>query len=323
MITVSSICRALCALLLLAGASALAQNWPTKPIKFIVPNAAGSSPDLLSRMWAEKLTRALGQQVLVENNIAGSGLVAAQSAARSAPDGYTLFLATVVTHATNPFMFKSLPYDPVRDFAPIAILMDDGPFIVAVHPGVPAKTFAEFLALVKSNPGKFSFAADAGIAGIAGRWLFKIAGADIVFVPYKQVAASLQDVVGGRVDSIIISLAASDAFVKAGKLRLVGVTSARRFAGVEHVPAITETVPGVQFGGWFTIAAPAGTPAEIIRRLNHETGEFLKQPEVDARIRSFGWFSSGAGTPESTAEFIRAEREKWGRIIREVGIQPE
>jgi tripartite-type tricarboxylate transporter receptor subunit TctC len=303
--------------------AAQGQSWPAKPLKLIVPNATGSSPDLLSRLWAERLSRALGQQVLVENNIAGSGLVAAQTAARSAPDGYTWFLATVVTHATNPSMYKSLPYDPVRDFAPVAILMDDGPFIVAVNPNVPAKDFAEFIALAKARPGKLSFAADAGIAGIAGRWLFKVAGVEVVHVPYKQIAPSLQDVVGGRVEAIIISLAASDAFVKSGKLRLVGVTSARRFPGVENVPSISETVPGVQFGGWFTIATPAGTPADMIQRVNRETAEFLKQPEIDARIRSFGWFSNGAGTPQSTSEFIRGEREKWARIIREVGIQPE
>jgi tripartite-type tricarboxylate transporter receptor subunit TctC len=314
---------ALLCCLLAAPLAALAQGWPAKPLKIIVPNAPGSSPDLLSRLWAERLTRTLGQQVVVENNIAGSGLVAAQTAARAAPDGYTLFLATVVTHATNPSMFKSLPYDPVRDFTPIAILMDDGPFIVAVHPGVPAKNFAEFLAMVKAQPGKYSFAADAGLAGIAGRWMFKVAGADIVFVPYKQIAPSLQDVVGGRIEAIIISLAAADGFVKAGKLRLIGVTSSRRFQGVEQIPAVAETVPGVQFGGWFTIAAPAGVSAEIVQRLNRETADFLKLPEIDARIRSFGWFSNGAGTPQSTAEFIRGEREKWTRIIREVGIQPE
>ena len=309
--------------LLLACAGAHGQGWPSKPLKLIVPNAPGSAPDLLSRLWAERMTRSLAAQVLVENNVAGSGLVAAQTAARSANDGYTLFLATVVTHATNPAMYKSLPYDPERDFAPVAMLMDDGPFIVAVNPAVPAKDFGEFLALVKSHPGKYSFAADAGIAGIAGRWLYKVANADIVFVPYKQIAPSLQDVVGGRVESIIISLSAADAFVKAGKLRLIGVTSSRRFPGVEHVPAVAETVPGVQFGGWFAIAAPAGTPADIIQRVNRETDEFLRDPAVNARIRSFGWFSRGAGTPQSVAEFMRAEREKWGRIIRDVGIQPE
>ncbi len=318
------IARCLAALaLVVAGAAAHAQGWPAKPLKLLVPNASGSSPDLLSRLWAEKMTRALGEQVLVENNVAGSGLVAAQTAARSAPDGYTLFLATVVTHATNPAMYKSLPYDPARDFAPIAMLMDDGPFIVAVHPSVPAKTFGEFLSLVKQNPGKYSFAADAGIAGIAGRWLYKVANADIVFVPYKQIAPSLQDVVGGRVESIIISLAAADSFVKSGKLRLIGVTSSRRFPGVEQVPAVAESVPGVQFGGWFALAAPAGTSADVIQRINRETDEFLRTPEVQSRIQSLGWFSNGAGTPQSTADFMRAEREKWGRIIREVGIQPE
>ncbi len=318
------IARCLAALaLVLAGAAAHAQGWPAKPLKLIVPNASGSSPDLLSRLWAEKMTRALGEQMVVENNVAGSGLVAAQAAARSAPDGYTLFLATVVTHATNPAMYKSLPYDPARDFAPIAMLMDNGPFIVAVHPSVPAKTFGEFLSLVKQNPGKYSFAADAGIAGIAGRWLYKVANADIVFVPYKQIAPSLQDVVGGRVESIIISLAAADSFVKSGKLRLIGVTSSRRFPGVEQVPAVAENVPGVQFGGWFAIAAPAGAPAEVVQRINRETDEFLKAPEIQQRIQSLGWFSGGAGTPQSTAEFMRAEREKWGRIIRDVGIQPE
>ena len=303
--------------------SAHAQSWPTKPMRIVVPNGAGSAPDLLSRLWAERMGKVLGQSVVVENNIAGGGLVAAQTSARATPDGYNLFLATVVTHATNPHMYKSLPYDPVKDFSPIAILMDDGPYIVGVHPNVPAKNFAELLALVKANPNKYSFAADAGLAGIAGRWLWKTAGADIVYVPYKQIAPSLQDVVGGRIEAIIISPSAADAFIKSGKLRIIGVTSKRRFPGAEHLAPVSDTLPGVDFGGWFTVSAPAGTPQEVIQRINRETAEFLKIPEVDTRIRGFGWFSNGAGTPQSVGEFWRTEREKWGRIIREVGIQPE
>src|SRR3954471_5234546 len=145
--------RVLGALLLLSSSFAQAQAWPSKPLRIIVPNAPGSAPDLLSRMWSDRVGKALGQQIVVENNIAGSGLVAAQIGAKAPADGYNLFLATVVTHATNPFMYKSLPYDPVKDFAPVAILMDDGPYIVGVHPSVPAKSFAELLSLVKANPG--------------------------------------------------------------------------------------------------------------------------------------------------------------------------
>ncbi len=316
--------RVLAALFLAAVCGqAAAQVWPSKPIRMIVPNGPGASPDLFTRLWADRLSKTLGQQVVVENNIAGTGIVGAQQVARSAPDGYTLFLGTVVVLVTNPLLYKSLPYDPVRDFTPIAKLVENGPYVVAVHPDVPVKTFPELIKLAKSQPGKLSFAADAGLAGIAGRWLTKLTGIDMVHIPYKQIPPSLQDAVAGRVPVIIISLAAADGFVKAGKLRVIGVSSAGRFPGMENVPAIAETVPGFQVGGWFTIVGPTGLPADIVSRLNRETDDFLKLPEVRERLRAYAFISPGAGTPESTAQFIRTERARWTRIAREVGVTPQ
>ena len=311
----------LAAIALIGHASA--QTWPAKPVKFIVPNAAGSVPDVIARMLGDRLSLALGRQFVVENNTAGAGLVAAQVAGRSAPDGYTFFLGTIVSLATNQYMFKSLPYDPERDFTPVAMLYDSGAFAIAVHPDVAAGSLSELIALAKAQPGKLSYAADRGLASIVGEWLNKVVGTQIVLVPYKAVAQSLQDTVAGRTQMIIISTAAVDSLRRAGKLRVLAVSSINRFPGLKDIPTISETVPGFHAAGWSSLVAPTGTPAEILQRLNRETDRFLKEPEVIERLLGFGLTTSGAGTPQSVAEFVRNERERWGRIMKEVGVQPE
>lgn len=307
---------------LLSGA-AIGQAYPLKSVRFIVPNGAGSSPDVVARLVAERLSRRLGQQFLVENNIAGAGLVGAQQAAKAAPDGYTLFMGSASAMASNLVMFKSLPYDPTRDFVPVAGLVDNGPYVLAVHPDVPVKTFSEWVALAKARPGKLSFAADAGLAGIVGKWLNKTAGIDVVHVPYKAIPPSIQDTAGGRVEMILISPIAIAPFTSSGKLRTIAITSAKRFPGMENIPTIAETLPGFQIGGWFLLAAPAGTPGDIVQRLNHEVDVYLKEPEIIERLRNFGFSTSGAGTPQSLQEFIRSEQARWVQIAREVGVEPQ
>lgn len=315
--------RLLLGLMAVVSSAALSQPYPNKSVRMIVPNGAGSQPDVVARMVAERLSKRLGQQFIVENNIAGAGLVGAQQAAKSAPDGYTLFVGSASAMASNPVMFKSLPYDPIKDFVPVAGLVDNGPYVLAVHPDVPVKTFPEWVALAKSRPGKLSFAADAGLAGIIGKWLNFTAAIDVTHIPYKVIATSVQDTAGGRVEMILISPVAIAPFTSSGKLRIIGITSAKRFPGMESIPTVAETLPGFQIGGWFVLMAPTGTPADITQRLNREVDLYLKEPEVLERFRTFGFSTSGAGTPQSLQEFIRTEQARWVRIAKEVGVEPQ
>ena len=256
------------ALLAMVCSTTMAQGYPVKSVRLIVPNGAGSSPDVVARLVSERLGRRLGQQFIVDNNIAGAGLVAAQQAAKSPADGYTLFMGSASAMASNPVMFKSLPYDPVKDFVPVAGLVDNGPYVLAVHPDVPAKSFVEWVALAKSRPGKLSFAADAGLAGIIGKWLNKTAGIDVVHVPYKAIPPSIQDTAGGRVEMILISPVAIAPFTSSGKLRTIAITSGKRFPGMESVPAIAETLPNVNVVSMNGIVVAGGTPRPLVQRLN-------------------------------------------------------
>jgi tripartite-type tricarboxylate transporter receptor subunit TctC len=303
-------------------AQAQSQGWPAKPVKIIVPNAPGTAPDVAARMLSDKLSRSLGQAFPVENNTAGSGIVASQQVARATPDGYTLFQGSSSSLVSNPYVFKSVGYDTLKDFMLLGHIAET-PFMMAVHPDVPAKTVAEWIALAKSQPGKLSYAADAGVAAIVGKWFNKTAGIDTVHVPYKQLAPSVQDTVGGRTQMIIVSAQALAAMIKAGKLRPIALTSAQRYPSTPDLPTVAETLPGFAVGGWFSLAAPSGLPVPIAQRLNDEVHQFLKEPAVIERYRAFGFENQGAGTLASLRDFLRAELEKWGRITREAGIEPQ
>ena len=307
-----------------ADAQTAAQTWPTRPIKVIVSQAAGGAPDIICRLITDRLTRALGQQVVVENRPGSGNVVGAQAAARSAPDGYTYFFATAAALVTNPYTFKSLPYDPARDFAPVAMIAK-GPFFVMAHPSVPATTLAELLAYDKANPGKLSFATDGprNFSGILAAWLNQLGGMQILTVPYATMPQGVQDTVAGRTQLAVLAVPAAAPFIKRGALRPLGVSFARRIPGYEDVPTIAETFPGFEFIGWFAFVAPAGTPREIVQRMNHEVDRILKDQEVGQRLANLGFYTEGAGTPEALAGFVRAELAKWGRIVKEIGIQPE
>jgi tripartite-type tricarboxylate transporter receptor subunit TctC len=316
----------------LAGAFALlatapqvaAQEWPARPVKFIVSQAAGGTPDIICRLITEKLSRALGQQVVVENRPGGGNVIGAQAAARSAPDGYTFFFATAAALVTNPYTFKSLPYDPARDFAPVAMVASN-PFFLLAHPSLPAKTLPELIALDKREPGKLAAATDGqrNFSGMLTAWFNKRAGTNIVQVPYATMPQGAQDAIAGRVQLVVLAVPSSAPLMEQGQLRGLAVSSAKRLPGFESVPAISETLPGFDFIGWFAVVAPAGTPADVIQRMNREIDAALKDGEIGKRLRDVGMYTEGAGTPETTAAYIRAQLDTWGQIVREIGLQPE
>jgi tripartite-type tricarboxylate transporter receptor subunit TctC len=303
---------------------AAAQTWPTKPLKLVVSQAAGGTPDIVARFLADRLGQALGQQVLVDNRPGAGNVIGAQAAARSAPDGNTLFFATAAALVTNPYTFKSLPYDPVKDFVPVA-MVGKAPFLILAYPGVAAKSLAELIALDKSQPGKLTFATDGprNFSGMLAAWLNKIAHTKILAIPYNVMPQGIQDTIAGRTQLVILAIPSGAPLMKRGELRALAVSSRTRAAGYEDISPIAETFPGFDFVGWFVIVAPSGTPAEVVARVNREMDRILKEPDVVQRLRGFGIYTDGADTAEGTGEFIRLERERWGKVVREIGIEPE
>ena len=313
-------------LVTLLGASmqTVAQSWPTKPVKLVVSQAAGGAPDIVARLVSDRLSRMWGQQVLVDNRPGAGNVIGAQFAARSAPDGYTLFFATAAALVTNPYTFKTLPYDPARDFVPVG-MVGKAPFFVLVHPGVQAKTLSELIALEKSQPGKLTYATDGprNFSGMVAAWVNKLGGMNILQVPYATMPQGIQDTVAGRTQVVILAIPVAAPQLKQGALRALAFTSATRAPGYENVPLVAETFPGFDFVGWFAFVAPTGTPQDVIRRINRDMDSVLKDPEVVQRLRGMGIFTDGADTPEGTGAFIRAELATWGKVVKEIGLQPE
>jgi tripartite-type tricarboxylate transporter receptor subunit TctC len=308
---------------LMASGLAQAQAWPAKPVRWIVPNAPGSSPDIVARLAADRLSKALGAPFVVDLRAGGQGLPAAEATARAAPDGYTLLQAGQNLLASNLYMFKSLSYDPVRDFTPISMVVESAPFALAAYPGTVVSTMPELAALARKQPGKLSYGASAVLGPILGQWLMKVAGIDMTLVPYKDTMQSAQDTISGLTQMVIIAYPSIEPLVKAGKLRLIAVSSPKRFPGLEQVRTLAEDYSGFSVAGWFVLVGPARLPAEITRRLNREMDAFIKEPETQARMTSFGFISSGASTAPALDQFLTGEREKWRRIVNEVGLKPE
>ncbi len=325
MTTLRAARRALAGALLWSFAAvALAQSWPAKPVKMVASFAPGSAPDIVARLIADQLTRAWGQPVLVENKPGGSNVIGAQLAARAAPDGYTLYFATAAALVTNPYTFKSLPYDPARDFTPIGIV-GKTPFLVLAHPGVPAKTLAELIALDKAQPGKLAFATDGprNFSGMAAAWLNKLAGTSIVQIPYAAMPQGVQDTLAGRTQLVILAPAIAAGHVKRGALRPLAETWAKRVPGMQDLQPVAEILPGFDLIGWFALVAPSATPDAIIRRANGDLDRALKAQTVSQRLREMGVYSDGAETPEAARDFIAAELARWGRVVKEIGLEPE
>jgi len=308
-----------------APAAAQAQAWPSKPVHLIVAFAPGAQPDIIARLLAERLGRSLGQVVIVDNRPGTANIVGAQAAARAAPDGYTFFFATSAALVTNPLTFKSLPYDPARDFAPVTFVVKS-PFFVLANPDLPVKTLPELFALAKARPGTLNFATDGprNFSGMLASWISKTAGSGIQQVPYAVMPQGLQDTLAGRTQLVILSVGPSAPHVRRGALRALAVSTATRLPGWDDVPAIAETVPGFEFVGWFGIVAPAGTPAEAIQRFALEASRILRDPEVVQRLRGLGTYTvESAQTPEKFGDYIRAERGYWEKLLNDIGVLAE
>lgn len=303
---------------------AAAQAWPQKPVRWIVSQAAGSGPDTIARAVAEQLSKAWGQPVVVENRPGGQNVIGAQAAARAPADGYTFFYGTTAAMVTNPLTFKSLPYDPVKDFVPVGMI-GKSPFVVAAHPSLGARTYAEAVALAKSRPGQMSFATEGSktFSGMLADSTHALAGVEMTHVPYTKAGDAIQDTIGGRTQLLYLPLAAASTQIKAGTLLPLAVTTAQRHPSFPDVPALAETFQGFEFTGWNILFAPAGTPAAVVQQVNRDLDRVLRSPDVAARLLTFGTLTDGAGTPEGVAGFLRTERERWARIARTLGVVPE
>ena len=300
---------------------AQAQQYPAKPIRLIVPFVAGGSADVLSRVLAQRLSQQYGQQVVVENRPGSGGHVGAEAAARAAPDGYTIVFGTIGIHAAYT-IYSKLNYDPSRDLQPVSMYADV-PNILVVHPSVPVKNVKEFIALAKSNPGRLNFgtAGSGSSTHMAGEWFKLYTGVNLTHVPYKGSAQAMQDLLGGQIELMFENLPTAIAQVRAGKIRSLGMTSRERSPSMPEVPTLAETgVPGFEATAWFTIAAPAKVPADIIRKLNVDMNAFLKAPEMQQRWIDMGVVPLG-GSPADAEKFFVVEREKWGKVIKAAGIR--
>jgi tripartite-type tricarboxylate transporter receptor subunit TctC len=291
----------------------------------IVPTGPGAATDIMARLLADGVGRGLGQPMVVENMPGASGIVAHQAAARAEPDGHTLLFTNTSGMAINLISFKQLPYDPMRDFTPVAMVCSLGPQMLSVNSELPVKTVPELFAHAKANRGKLTIAFDttAGAAAYAARLLKRRGELGLTEVPYRSAAQMTQDVASGVNQVMMSSIAAAQAMVDAGKVRRLAVTSAKRFPGLPDLPSVSETEPGVVMNGWFAVVAPTGTPSHVVSRLNERIAEFLKGDEIQQKLLAFGLATQGAGTPESTAQFIRDDQQQWRALAKELDIQPQ
>jgi tripartite-type tricarboxylate transporter receptor subunit TctC len=305
-----------------AATGANAQSYPSKPITIVVPFAAGSGTDSIARIIGQYLQNALNQSVVIENKVGASGVLAATYVARAAPDGYTLLMATNSTHSANPHLFKSLAYDPVKDFAPVA-RAGSYVFMLVVNPDVPAKTLPELVAHAKANPGKLTYASGNTTGIVAGETLKSKAGIDVLHIPYKSTPPALNDVLGGRVSMMFIDLAPGLEHVRAGTLRPLAVTTRERSALLPDLPSLAEAgIPGYDVTSYAALFAPAGTPKEIVDKLNAEIQKIIANPDAKARIAITG-FDAFSGPPETLATFVQSELVNWGKLIKDAGIEPQ
>ena len=313
---------ALGASLALVASWASAQAYPVKPIRIVVPFPPGGATDILARDVAQKLTEAWGQQVIVDNRPGAGGNIGSELVAHSAPDGYTLEMGTVGTHAINASLYAKMPYDHVKDFAPV-ILVAGVPNVLVVNNAVPANSVAELIAYAKANPGKLNFASSGNGTSIhlSGE-LFKVmAGVQMTHIPYKGSAPALQDLLGGQVQLMFDNLPPSLPQIKAGKVRALAVTSLTRAPALPDVPTVAESgLPGFEASSWFGILAPAGTPPAIVAKLNAEIAKWLATPEAKEKLAKQGANAAG-GTPEDFAKHIAAETAKWAKVVKESGAK--
>jgi tripartite-type tricarboxylate transporter receptor subunit TctC len=312
-------------LLPLAGAlHAQAPAWPQRPVKFILSQPAGAGPDILARYIGEQLARLWNQGVVVENRPGGQNVIGAQAAARSAADGYTFYYATTAAMVTNAFTFKALPYDPVKDFAPVR-LVGRSPFVIATASAAPFKDLAQALAAAKAQPGAVTIGTE-GPKTFSGMLADSVAvkgGVKLNHVSYTKGPEAIQDLIGGRIQLVCLPDAALTAFIKSGQLRALAISTAQRQPDMPNVPALAETFPGFEYTGWNGLFAPAGTPADVVARVNRDLETVLRQPEVAQRLQTLGSLAEPKMSVPEFEAFMRGEHERWREVIKSLGITAE
>jgi tripartite-type tricarboxylate transporter receptor subunit TctC len=308
----------------LAAAPAAAQNYPAKPIRILIAQAPGSATDVVSRVLGNRLSEGLGQPIVIEARPGAGGVVGTEAAARSTPDGYTLFMGNNSTHGSNPAVYTKLPYDAVNDFAPIAFVASV-PYVLVVDPSLPVKNVQELIAVAKSKSGKMNYASagNGSTHHFCGELLKSMSGIDILHIPYKGSPPAITGLLGGEVSLMFANVADIGSQIKAGKVRPLAVTTAKRAASLPDVPTMSEAgLPGFEIVSWFGLLAPAGTPAPIVARLNAETVKVLERPDVKAALANQG-LEVAPGTPEQFAAHIKSEIAKFTKIGKAAGIKAE
>ncbi|WP_390348375.1 Bug family tripartite tricarboxylate transporter substrate binding protein [Variovorax boronicumulans] len=298
-------------------------GYPKQPIKLVVPFAAGSGTDAVARITAQMLGEALKASVIVDNRAGASGVIAAELVAKAPPDGYTLFMTTNTTHSANPSLMKSLPYDPVKDFAPVS-RMGNLPFMLVVNNDLPVKSVAELLAWGRAHPGKLTYASGNSTGIVSGATLSRMSGIPMLHVPYKSTPPAIADLIGGQVLMMVVDLAAGLATVKAGKMRAIAVTTQERTKLFPELPPLADTpeLKGFDITSWNGVFAPAGTPRDVVLKLNKALSEMANGAAFRERVSKLGFDAFGS-TPEELGAFTVSELAKWKKLIQAAGIQPE
>lgn len=309
---------------LCCGHRAGAQDWPDKPVRLVLSQPAGSGPDNVARLLGDRLAKAWGQAVVIDNKPGGQNTIGAQAAARAAADGGTFYFATAAALVTNTYLFKQLPYDPQKDFVPVAFVARS-PFGLLVEANSPLRTLQQVVDRARAQPGRLTLGNEGPrtFSGMISRVLAARLKLEVNQVPYASVGVAVQDLIGGQVEALVADLASTAGLLKAGRLRLLAVTAAQRVPGFEAVPALAESLPGFDMSGWFALVAPTGTPAAAIQRVHRDLNALLVEPDVVARIAAIGPVADGSMALDQVAAFLRAEHLRWAAATREIGLLPE
>lgn len=314
----------ICALPLAAAIGAFAQPYPGKTVRFVVPFVAGGPTDIQGRMLGEKLGQRLGQQFIIDNRGGANGNIGMELTAKSPPDGYTIVIATVGTWAVNPNLYKQMPYDPVKDFAPI-MQVSSSPGVLVVHPSVPVRNVRELIALARSKPGKLDYGSSGvgGFGHISGALFCLMTQTEMVHIPYKSSAPSLIDLIAGQIQVLFNNAISTVPFIKSGQVRALAVTSLKRTPALPELPSLDEAgVKGYDNSSWSAVAAPAGTPHEIIAKLNSELNQIMKLPDIQEKSAAVGAVIVG-GTPEEFGAYLKSEIAKFARVVKEAKISAQ
>ena len=309
-------------LLIISSGAGVAQNYPVKPIRYIVPFATGGTTDILSRLIGSKLTEAWGQQVLIDNRPGAGGNVGSEIAAKAPPDGYTILGGTVSSHSINTSLYSKMPYHPLRDFAPVTLLVTL-PNVLIVHPSVPARSVKELVAFVKARPGQLRFAsAGSGTSQhLSGELFMMLTGTKMIHVPYKGSGPASLDLLGGQIEMMFENSTSAVPYIKAGRMRALGVTTAKRTHVLPDTPTLMEAgLAGFDISSWQGVFTPAGTPPDIVRKLHGEIVRIMGLPDIQRRLSDLG-LTTIANSPEQFTAFIKAEIEKWQKIIKVSGAR--